>query len=269
VLTRGTDARRIPYWFHVEIPKLGTEKHAVLRGPGVYGGNTAGKKSLVSSYRYPEGGLACDCKTGVQTNLSGPEQVFRLRIAKPVANFGAVVLSHAKGVRVSPRVVVAGDENRLLGSTALPVDLNPYQDYGRIVPAVGAVLPKPGSYDFVFDTPVGAKPGKFTFRVWVNDTTPPRIRLLTRSVRAGQPIRLAVTDAGSGVDPASISATIGSRRPETTLKRGILSIPTRGVPAGARRLAITVSDYQETRNMENVGPILPNTRTLTTAVRVR
>jgi subtilisin family serine protease len=269
VLTRGTDTRRIPYWFHVEIPKLGTEKHAVLRGPGIYGGNTAGKKSLVSSYRYPEGGLACDCKTGVQTNLSGPEQVFRLRIAKPVANFGAVVLSHAKGVRVSPRVVVAGDENRLLGNTALPVDLNPYQDYGRIVPAVGAVLPKPGSYDFVFDTPVGAKPGKFTFRVWVNDTTPPRIRLLTRSVRAGQPIRLAVTDAGSGVDPASISATIGSRRPETTLKRGILSIPTRGVPAGARRLAITVSDYQETRNMENVGPILPNTRTLATAVRVR
>jgi hypothetical protein len=78
-----------------------------------------------------------------------------------------------------------------------------------------------------------------------------------------------VTDAGSGVDPGSISATIGSRRPETTLKRGILSIPTRGVPVGARRLAITVSDYQETRNMENVGPILPNTRTLVAAVRVR
>ena len=121
------------------------------------------------------------CKTGVQTDLSGPEQVFQIKLSKPVANFGAVVLSHAKGVRVSPRVVVAGDENRLLGNTALPVNLNPYQDYGRIVPAVGAVSAKAGSYDFVFDTPVGGKPGKFTFRVWVNDVTPPKVRLLTPS----------------------------------------------------------------------------------------
>ena len=35
VLTRGTDARRIPYWLHVEIPKLGLEKHVTLKGPGV------------------------------------------------------------------------------------------------------------------------------------------------------------------------------------------------------------------------------------------
>jgi hypothetical protein len=30
-----------------------------------------------------------------------------------------------------------------------------------------------------------------------------------------------------------------------------------------------VSDYQETKNMEDVGPILPNTRTLRTTVVVR
>jgi hypothetical protein len=269
VLTRGTDARRIPYWLHVEIPKLGLEKHATLKGPGVYGGNTAGKKSLVSSYRYPEGGLACNCKTGVQTDLSGPEQIFRIKISKPVANFGAVVMSHAKGVRVSPRVVVAGDENRLLGNTALPVDLNPYQDYGRIVPAVGAVSARAGSYDFVFDTPVGAKPGKFTFRVWVNDVTPPKVRLLTASVRAGRPVKLAVTDAGSGVDPASIAASVGTFRPSTTFKRGVLSIPTRGLARGTQRVTVRVSDYQETRNMENVGPILPNTRTFSATVRIR
>jgi subtilisin family serine protease len=268
-LARGADTRRIPYWLHVEIPKLGLEKHVTLKGPGVYGGNTAGKKSLVSSYRYPEGGLACNCKTGVQTDLSGPEQVFRIRLAKPVANFGAVVVSHATGVRVSPRVVVAGDENRLLGNTALPVDLNPYQDYGRIVPAVGAVLAKAGSYDFVFDTPVGGKPGKFTFRVWVNDVTPPKVRLLTPSVRAGQPVKLAVTDAGSGVDPASIAASVGSFSPTATLKNGVLTIPTRSVATGSHHLTVTVSDYQESRNMENVGPILQNTRTFSANVRVR
>jgi hypothetical protein len=269
VLTRGSDARRIPYWLHVEIPKLGLEKHVTLRGPGTYGGNTAGKKSLVSTYRYPEGGLACNCKTGVQTDLSGPEQVFRIRISKPVANFGAAVLSHATGVRVSPRVVVAGDENRLLGNTALPVNLNPYQDYGRVVPAVGAVSARPGSYDFVFDTPVGAKPGRFTFRVWVNDVAPPKVRLLTASVRAGQPVKLAVTDAGSGVDPQSITASVGSFRPSLTLKRGVLSVPTRGVARGTQRVTVRVSDYQESRNMENVGPILPNTRTFSAKIRIR
>ena len=55
------------------------------------------------------------------------------------------------------------------------MNLNPYQRYGRVEPVVGAVLPAPGSYDFVFDTPAGARPGKFTFRVWVNDVTPPSV----------------------------------------------------------------------------------------------
>ena len=111
-LTRGADVRRIPYWAHVEEPKLQDAPRSTLRGPGLYGGNTAGKKSLVSSYRYPEGGLS-----GVPTDLSGPEQVFRLTVEQKVANFGAVVVSRATGVRVSPRLVIAGDENRLVGYT--------------------------------------------------------------------------------------------------------------------------------------------------------
>ena len=32
---------------------------------------------------------------------------------------------------------------------------------------------------------------------------------------------------------------------------------------------MTVADYQETKNMEDVGPILPNTRTLRTSYLVR
>jgi hypothetical protein len=34
-------------------------------------------------------------------------------------------------------------------------------------------------------------------------------------------------------------------------------------------LRVQVSDYQETRNMENVGPILPNTGRLTATIVVR
>ena len=73
-LTRGADVRRVPYWLHVEVPQLAGEKHATLTRAGLYGGNTAGKPSRVASYRYPEGGLSCNCSTGVQTNLAGPSR---------------------------------------------------------------------------------------------------------------------------------------------------------------------------------------------------
>jgi subtilisin family serine protease len=269
LLTRGSDVRRVPYWLHVEVPKLGTEKHATLTRPGVYGGNTAGKQSLVSSYRYPEGSLSCNCKTGVQTDLSGPEQVFRYKLKTPVANLGAVVLTHARGVRVSPRLVVGDDENRLVGYTAIPVDINPYADFGRIVPAVGALFPAPATYDIVFDTPAGAKPGKFTFRFWINDLTPPAVRLLTRTVAVKQKIRLRVTDAGSGVDPASFVVNVDAFRPSFVYHAGILTISPGALKRGTHRLTLVAADYQETKNMENTGPVRPNTRTFHATIVVR
>jgi subtilisin family serine protease len=269
VLSRGTDVRRVPFWLHVEAPKLGTEKHATLLRPGVYGGNTAGKPARVSSYRYPEGSLSCRCTVGVRTNEPGPEQVFRYTLRRPVANLGAVVLSHARGVRVSPRLVAGDDENRLVGYTAIPVDINPYADYGRIVPAVGAVFPAPAPYDVVFDTPAGARPGKFTFRFWVNDVTPPRVHLLTRTIRPHQKIRLRVTDTGAGVDPASLVAHVGGASPGFSFVNGLLSLSSGTLARGAHRLTLVAADYQETKNMENTGPVLPNTRTFHATVVVR
>ena len=265
LLTRGSDVRRVPYWFRVEVRKLSREPHRTLVKAGRYHGNTAGKKSLVSSYRYPEGPLG----EGVPTDLSGPEQVFRYVLHKRVANFGAVILSRGSGVKVSPRLVAGGDENRLVGYTALPTDLNPYADFGRAVPAVGAVLPAPRAYDFVFDTPAGGRPGAFTFRFWVNDTKPPRVRLRTHSVRTGSPLRLTVTDAGSGVDPGSIGVRIDGRTVSSGFRNGVVSVGTSGVTSGRHGLTVSAADYEETRNMENVGPVLPNTRTLSTTFAVR
>jgi hypothetical protein len=171
-------------------------------------------------------------------------------------------------VRVSPRLVVAGDENRLVGATALPANLNPYQNFGQAVLAVGAVLPLPGPYDFVFDTPSRGKPGKFTFRVWANDTTPPTIRLLSRTIAHGARIRFAVSDGGSGVDPTSILVKVDGQNHAARYADGIASVVDI-LPAGSHTVALTASDYQETKNMEDVGPILPNTRTLRTTVVVR
>ena len=45
--------------------------------------------------------------------------------------------------------------------------------------------------------------------------------------------------------------------------------PGRGSLPGTHRLTFQVSDYQETRNMENVARILPNTRMISTTFRVR
>jgi subtilisin family serine protease len=265
VLTRGTDVRRIAFWFRVEAPRLPLDPHRILREPGLYHGDTAGQASRVSSYRYPQRGLAF----GVPTRLGGPEQVFRFTLRRQVANFGAVVVSHAPGVRVSPRLVAGNDENRLTGYAGLPVSLNPYQGFDLPEPVVGAVLPEPGTYELVFDTPTGAKPGAFTFRFWVNDTSPPLIRLLHRTATIGRPLRLTVSDSGSGVDPQSLHARIGRRSVRFTYSGGVLSLRTIGLRPGRQAVTVRASDYQETKNMEDVGPVLPNTRVLHTTVTLQ
>ena len=267
LLTRGTDVRRVPYWFRVEAPKLGGEPFRPLSRPGVYTGDTAGKPSLVSTYRYP------DESSGGATfpiDLGGPEQVFRVVLTRTVANFGVAVLSHGKNVQVSPRLVADGDENRLLGNTGLPIALNPYSNFGRAAPVVGAVLPTPGVYDVVFDTPTGGKPGPFTFRFWMNDTTPPTVRLLARTVSATRPLRLAVKDAGAGVDPRSIEVTIDRTLTDYRFRNGVLTVASAHLGKGTHRVAISVADYQETKNMEDVlNGATPNTRSFSTTFVVR
>ena len=264
-LTRGTDVRRVPYWFRVEAPQLGKDPHTTIATPGVYHGDTAGKASRVSTYRYPELGITA----GVPINLSGPEQVFRFTLARPVANFGAVVIQRGKGVRVSPRIVRAGDENRLVGYAGVPAAINPYVGLPVPYPVVAAILPTPGAYDVVFDTPDGATPGRFVFRFWVNDTTPPAVRLLHGTVSPGGPVQVAVTDAGSGVDPGSIAASLDGKRVRFTFAHGVMTVRSISLTTGSHQLTVQASDYEESKNMEDVGPVLPNTRTLRTTVVVR
>ncbi len=257
VLRLGSITRRIPYWARVVDPKLGLEPHGTLRTTGTYRSTTAGGQSLVSSYRYPD--LA---RAGA---LAGPERVFRVTLRKPVANFGVVVL---RGSRASPRVVVAGDENRLVGFPGLPVVINPYIDsYGAGRPVAGAIRPAPGSYDVVFDT-TSKTPAAFTFRFWFDDVTPPTVRLLSARARRGGSLELAVADNGSGVDPDSLTATIDGKPADVTFSRGRAAVSLRRAGPGRHALVFTAADYQELKNMENVPQILPNTRTLRAVFRV-
>ena len=128
------------------------------------------------------------------------------------------------------------------------------------------IRPSAGTYDLVFDS--RARGSRFTFRFWMNDVIPPTARLLETTARRGV-LRVRVADAGAGVDPGSLEATVSGRSRPARYAHGVASIDVTGLGAGSHPLVFTVSDYQEAKNMENVARILPNTRVLRTTIRVR
>ena len=250
VLTHGSDSRRIPFWLEVDHPRLGQEKTTPLANPGVYTGTTKRGASKVSRYRYPTGG---------DVSYPGPEFVYRIQIVRPVANFGVAVVSGS----AVPHVVFAADENHLVGYAGLPQALNPYlKSFGETRPVAGAVLPAPGNYDIVFDTRSAGSAGRFQFRFWKNDTSPPKLQVV--SANHGRVV-VGIADSGAGVDPRSITATVDGRPVQTHFANGKLTL--RAEP-GSREIVVTASDYQELKNMEDVTKIKPNTATLTRTVVV-
>ncbi|HSO01432.1 MAG TPA: hypothetical protein VLS46_02795, partial [Gaiellaceae bacterium] len=266
VLTRGAERRRISYWFRTGTPTLAGVKRTALRRAGTHKATTKGGTARVTRYRYPERPVGL----GFSTELPGPERVYRVTLARPALNFGVAVTSRAKGVLVEPRIVLAGDERRLTGYAALPFNLNPYlRIFGDRVLAAGTILPAAGAYDIVFDSPSAARAGAFTFRYWVNDATPPAASLRTRTVTRRGSLLVAVSDRGAGVDPASLVVTVDGEERRATYAAGRVRIPATGLRPGRHALRLQVSDYQESRNMENVAAILPNTRVLQTTFVVR
>ncbi|MGL6278949.1 MAG: S8 family serine peptidase, partial [Gaiella sp.] len=244
-LRSGTVVRRIAVWGRVARSTLAAAPATILRTPGIVRATTRGAAARVVSYRYPDvppGGR-------VTARLRGPERVFRVRVERPVANFGVVILSRGRGVTVEPRVVAERDENRLTGYAALPVNLNPYlAEFGERTLVAGAISPRPGAYDVVFDSSSTAGAGSFSFRFWIDDRTPPTVRMLTPRPRRGEPLRFRVADAGAGVDPGTIVARLDGRKIEARVVGGELRIDTGAVAPGRHTVRVQVSDYQETRN---------------------
>ena len=262
-LTRGTDTRRVPFWFRVERPQLQRERQIPLSRPGTYTGDTSRGVARVSTYRYPElppGDLA------FPVLLPGRELVYRVHIRERLANLGVAVVSKNRRVAVEPRIVRSGDENRLAGLTALPYDANPYRaSEGQHRLIAGVLQPAPGIFDIVFDTPARGRPGRFSFRLWEGDTTPPSVHAL--GVRGGA-LELRVTDSRSGVDPSSLVAHVDGQEHPLSYVSGRVRVSLNGVGRGRHTLAFTAADYQEAKNNENVRGILPNTRKLQRAFNV-
>jgi subtilisin family serine protease len=266
VLVRGADRRRIPYWFRVTAPALARHRPTRLSRTGTYRGSTRGKPALVESYRYPED----PSELGIPRLLRGPEQVFRLRLPRPVANFGVAVTGGKRSIE--PRIVRAGDENRLMGTPALPYNANPYlRKFGLREPVSGTTTPGAGEYDIVFDSATPGGAGAFTFRLWIGDTARPRLRLVTRAARRGGRLLISAVDPGSGVNPRSIRVVVGgqARAARYDARRRLIVVSMGGVSRGRKLMEAEVSDYQESKNQENVARILPNTSRLRATILVR
>ena len=107
VLTRNGVVRRVPFWLRVSNPALARRADDPADPAGWLPRQhaRAGRRSS-TTYRYPQvppGGL-------VTARLAGPEQVFRLRIARPVANFG--VVDHVARARCRSRAAGRGRRRR-------------------------------------------------------------------------------------------------------------------------------------------------------------
>src|SRR5207249_2464963 len=101
--------------------------------------------------------------------------------------------------------------------------------------------------------------------LWINDVTPPTVKLLGYANRV---VRLAVSDTGSGVAASVLEAYVDNDQANVTFKKGIASVQTGGLAPGKHDLEFFAVDFQETKNMEDVSGILPNTRDFTATFTV-
>src|SRR5205823_5755716 len=110
----------------------------------------------------------------------------------------------------------------------------------------------------------------FTFRLWINDVKPPTVTLKTTAANRSGRLILAVSDVGSGVDPSSISARVdGGAKTPVSYSPGRVVVQLGSLSSGKHTLELTVSDYQETKNMEAFGNPLPNTRAYRAGFTIR
>jgi subtilisin family serine protease len=272
VLRRGQDARRIPYLFLVTRPAL--ERTQPRRLVRFQSGSTLQGQSLVDRYRFP------DAPFGQPTNYTGPpmvedgaEQVYVTTLDRPVANIGVAADLVSANALIDPFFLGSLDENNVQGLAGSPVNANPLT-FGFRLPngAAGTVFPRP--QDFFVSVDSGRDPftnrrlaGQYRLRSWVNDVTPPTVRLLTTAVASGRPtLAVRATDAGAGIDPLELAVAYGRVAVGAAAydpDNGLALFP---IPPQAPRLTATStitlisSDYQESKNVNTSGEeIMPNT----------
>jgi minor extracellular serine protease Vpr len=280
VLSNGTVTRRIPYFFFVDRPALAGAPVKALKVGRFVAGDTSKGTSRVSSYRFPDAPFGVDPATPAM-NEDGTENVYSLNVKKPVANAGVSML--LQNAAVDPFFLGSLDESRVQGYAGTPLDVNNLTfDGGLAISAAGAEFPRVQrfyiSVDSGRDIFTGESfAGPYILRSWIDDVTPPSIRVVTHTVTAGRPtIVIRTLDKQSGVDPYSLvigyhNVLVAPVVYDPLSGLAVIPLP-KAAPAlkkGRRQAVFASSDFQESKNIDTTGSnLLPNTRTLLTKLHV-
>ena len=273
VLSGNGVSRRVPYSFLVERPALASVPSVPLQK--LQTGNTAVGVSHVSQYCCPSAPFGQPPNyVGAPMNEDGSEHLYSVSINEPVVNFGVSILAATTGSLIDPFVLGSKDENDVQGYAGIPTDVNSLTYDSQIdIGAAGAQFPRQGTYYVSVDSradPFNNKPlkGKYLLNAWINDVTPPSLKLLTTRVNAGRPLIVArVLDGGSGVDPLSLvfsygGVLIGASAYDPLSGLAVFGLPDQAprLKAGTATTIMEASDYQESKNIDTVGAdLLPNT----------
>ncbi len=291
LLRRGSDVRRIPYAFSVSRSSLTGAPVTPLRA--TQSGDTRVGEDRASAYRWPTSPFSILGIFGVDPSVNddGKEKIYSLEITRQAVNAGVVVtrpgpkldasitalLSSAQPIH--PWFLGSLDENDVLGYAGIPVNVNgSLPDFLYSIGAAGGVFLPPGRYYVSVDSGRDlfsgrSLAGRYTVRSWVNDVTPPRVQILTRTISSGRPTIVAkVADAKSGVDPYALQLFFGPSQRRSSVgatlwdpATGIaaFSVPRESLAleAGPQFMQVVASDYQESKNIstDSDSP-LPNTR---------
>ncbi len=274
VLRQGPISRRVPYGFFVTRPQLPLAAAPIpLRKRQT--GDTRRGGSHASVYCCPAAPFGPPSTyTGPAMDESGAERVYVTHVNRPIANAGVSVLSSSPGAQIDPWWLGSLDENDVQGYAATPVNVNDLlPDVHVDVHAAGVVFPR--QQEFYVSVDSGRDefsghtlPGSYVLNWWLNDVTPPSVRLVTARVPAGRPLIAAIViDRQSGVDPGSLvlayrGVLLGAAAYDHKSGVALFPVPRDAPPViRSARVTLGASDFQETKNVSTFGPsVLPNTR---------
>ena len=144
-------------------------------------------------------------------NEDGSEHLYYTDVNEPIVNLGVSVLASSPGSLIDPFVLGSKDENDVQGYAGIPTDVNALTyDANFDIGAAGVQFPRLQRFYVAVDSRADpftnqSQKGKYLLNAWVNDLTPPFVRVLTTKVSAGRPLLVAqAVDLQSGVDPLSL-----------------------------------------------------------------
>ena len=282
VLTGNGVTRRVPYAFLVERPALRDAPVTKLQKFQL--GDTTNGPNRVSQYCCPSEPFgAPPGYTGVPMNEDGSEHLYYTDINQPVVNFGVSLVASSSGAVIDPFVLGSKDENDVQGYTGTPTNVNALTfDANLDIGAAGVQFPRLQRFFISVDSRADeftnrSQKGRYILNSWVNDLTPPAVRVLTTRVTAGRPLIVAqALDLGAGVDPLSRVISYNRALVGASLYDPLSGLIVFGIPsaapkfkAGKTAAIVLASDYQEAKNVNTIGnDLMPNTNFLETRLTV-